>query len=302
MARRSSSFFLILIFTLFSFVGGQTAFAQSEALGSVDVSGAATEAEASAQTGVVANTAAAVPLNAGSKANWVHNHPLAIILLGMAVLAAVQALSDHNVAGQDAAVAATASCTGTSCTTDASGTGSGTTSTAGSRAGTGPLALQADQAAATAAQIVGDAAANGVTYNPATGGVTTPMGSVSAAQMGSEAGLESAGLSSSAAKVASDALAAANKLADDKMRALRGTSFGSEVSDPQQRAIAQASGTNFDFLKAAMKPKKSVKPSLAGLSRATASGDQIGVAGDNIFSMINRRYSAQRAQGKFLTH
>ncbi len=135
----------------------------------------------------------------------------------------------------------------------------------------------------------------GYTYDAATNSVNTPSnGSVSSSALGSDAGLKSLGLSDAEIKdaraLAADALKEASKYAD------MGGDFG--VGGGRKTKAGPGYGSDdkaFDMNKylAGLMNKKGDARGVAGLEKKYGS-DQIGVAQDNIFNMIHRRYEAKK--------
>ncbi|MES2769434.1 MAG: hypothetical protein V4596_09840 [Bdellovibrionota bacterium] len=133
----------------------------------------------------------------------------------------------------------------------------------------------------------------GYTYDANTNSVNTPNGSVSSSSLGSDAGLKSLGLSDAeirdARALAADALKEASKYAD------MGGDFGGGGGRKTKAGPGYGSDDKaFDMNKylAGLMNKGDAR-GVAGLEKKYGS-DQIGVAQDNIFNMIHRRYEAKK--------
>lgn len=145
--------------------------------------------------------------------------------------------------------------------------------------------------------------AKGFKYDAKDNSISGPRGKVAAASMGSAAGMKSAGFSDKEIAAAMKTNAIAMKKADEKLKALSAlldqeTGGGGGSS----RSVGSDSSSDKSFNPLLFRPgtkRANEKPTVAGLSKQYGN-DQIGVASDNLFKMIERRYSAQRQRGFFM--
>lgn len=138
----------------------------------------------------------------------------------------------------------------------------------------------------------------GYSVDTKTGKVTTPQGQFNASALGSPAAMKAAGFTDeqiAAAREAQDKFKSAlDKKYNDLMKKM-GTDEG-DYSGMSAR-FGNTSGSGFQF-----KPLHYQKPkaTVSGLSKSDGKGGQIGVAADDMFGMIHRRYQEQRSQSQFI--
>lgn len=135
----------------------------------------------------------------------------------------------------------------------------------------------------------------GYSYDAATNSVNTPTGSISASSLSSPSGLKGLGMSdadiSKMDEIAKQALKEGQKLAD-------GLDFGGGFGGGKKAKGGpgyDSDGQAFDMNKylASLMNKKTGDRGVAGLEKKYGT-DHIGVAQDNIFTMIKRRYEAKK--------
>jgi hypothetical protein len=158
---------------------------------------------------------------------------------------------------------------------------------------------------ADAKKIMADMSEKGYKVSPDGSTVTFPDGrSIASSAITDEGALASAGFSESDIQSGRAAMAAALAKANDKMRAVQmtaegggggGGGSGRSVADDGSGGRGKGHGGNFNF----GQKKDPKKPNLSGMSKNFGS-DKIGVAGDDIFEMITRRYKARDAADNFI--
>ncbi|PIT99399.1 MAG: hypothetical protein COT74_10370 [Bdellovibrionales bacterium CG10_big_fil_rev_8_21_14_0_10_45_34] len=139
----------------------------------------------------------------------------------------------------------------------------------------------------------------GYSYDPSSASVTTPNGKISTSAL--SGGSMGGALSVSDKKEIESLNAAATKIVDDYKSKLR-SELDEMVAYETSGGASAKSPSNHDsfFDRTKLRVPASRGQSLAvGLSKKFGQ-DNIGVAGDNIFKMISRRYDSQRQGGKFL--
>lgn len=196
------------------------------------------------------------------------------------------------------------SCEGADCASAASsGAGSGSSD---------PLlnTLQ-QQAEAEYAAVVAQMQQAGVTVSPDGSTITTPDGkSVPTSALGSAAAMSAAGFSDAQIESANTALEKAKQAAEPKLKALARLiedGGGGGAAGARRGAVPSGEGSSgvydpFKGLFGSDKTRKSAKePVVSGMSKRLGS-DNIGVAGDNIFEMVTRRYQARDKAASFLKY
>lgn len=147
----------------------------------------------------------------------------------------------------------------------------------------------------------------GYEYDETTNTMKTPRGKINPASMGSAAGMSAAGFSAAEIAAAEKGLL---KIQADIKKSMDefNQEFGDLMGDETQVAKAKGAGDDFDpnaFLKNLLnkqnQPAALQAGSAVGLTRKLASGQAIGVAQDNIFQMISRRYGNERRNGSVLS-
>ena len=153
----------------------------------------------------------------------------------------------------------------------------------------------------TAKNLLDAAKTMGVTFNPEDGTITTPKGTIPMSAAGSAAGLASAGFDMQGAQAAENALERMKAQAKNspRVKSMGFANYGggggggsynaAEMKDPFADLFKQMNNKN----------KKKVDRAVAGMSKPHH-GELIGVAGDNIFQMINRRYFKKCAEGQLI--
>jgi hypothetical protein len=138
-------------------------------------------------------------------------------------------------------------------------------------------------------------AAQGVTLNP-DGSVTLADGTtVPASAAGDTAAQSAAGFSAAQIAAGQASLADAQAQAKAKSKSIL-ASLSADGGGGAGRGGSGGASVAIDFGK--LKKAARAKPSLAGMSK-NLGGDKIGVAGDNIFEMVTRRYKARDADNNF---
>ncbi len=157
--------------------------------------------------------------------------------------------------------------------------------------------------------IIDDLGDRGYSYNPGTGKVTTPNGKqIDPKKLTTAAGAASQGMSASDfesfKETLEEAKLAANKRAKELRNLFKSSDVGVDGGSGGKRAVARRGsrdfGPNYDFLKGLINRKKS-NSNVAGLTQQHG-GEPIGVAADNIFDMVSRKYDNKEVQGAFLTN
>jgi hypothetical protein len=158
---------------------------------------------------------------------------------------------------------------------------------------------------ADAQKIMAEMSEKGYKVSPDGKTMTFPDGrSVATSAITDEGALSSAGFSESDIQAGRATLAAGVSKANDKMRAVQmtaegggggGGGSGRSVADDGSGGPGKGHGGNFNF----GQKKDPKKPNLSGMSKNFGS-DKIGVAGDDIFEMITRRYKARDAADNFI--
>ena len=143
-------------------------------------------------------------------------------------------------------------------------------------------------------------------YDPKTGNFTVDGTTYSSGDLSSTGAMSSAGISQSAIDAALAANTAAEQKAIAKLEKVKSTENGYEessgkggtppVAGPSSSDTTGGAGTTG---RSARKTATDASASVAGLSK-NLNGEPIGVAGDNIFSMIKRRYQLKESQDSFI--
>jgi hypothetical protein len=192
-------------------------------------------------------------------------------------------------------------------TKHASSSGSSGTSGSGP-AGGGPLAGETNLGGLAAQGLVNDYKKLGYTYDPATNTVTTPTGKINANSMNSAAGMAEAGFTPKQIAFAEHELPKVLDQVKATMASggLEDSAGGTnEFEAPHGRGPASVGGGGFDmnkYLKQMMGAQGAggAANKFAGMQKQIAAGEKIGVAGDNIFDMVTRKYKMKTVQGTFL--
>ncbi|HEX4923953.1 MAG TPA: hypothetical protein VFV50_07700 [Bdellovibrionales bacterium] len=151
-----------------------------------------------------------------------------------------------------------------------------------------------NQAGRSAKTVERDLAGKGYTYDPETGTVTTPSGkSVSGSDYASPSAMAAAGLTPREIAEATRILKTTGARSADVAYAGGGGGAG--------RAVAGGDVKPFDLnaYMRGMQVQKRGPASLDGMKKLVG-GEPIGLAVDNIFDMVSRRYKSQAGQGAFL--
>lgn len=155
-------------------------------------------------------------------------------------------------------------------------------------------------------------AKEGFSYDPATGNIKTPKGSINPASLGSDAGMAAAGVSPEMLDKIKKELNNANIAGQKVIERLKAQGIGADGDGGGGEAIADLGpegnprDPRFDpnkYLAAMMAKKNNANAAargVAGLSRQMGDG-VIGVAGDNLFEMVKRRYESKRKEGIFIS-
>ncbi len=238
------------------------------------------------------------------------NNYMACFMAAQCALQLISSLgSQSSMDGVNGAYQASGYGTGTGGTGDPNGGSSGTDNNGTSGPGSANNAHTANSGAlANLQKIQSSLSRAGVKIDPATGNITMPNGSTVSANASPDSLKGLPGF---------DPLQVDSALADEKKmeasllaKAAAGGAFGGYQSggggsrsganavnpnasndDAMNRYLAGLNGKN--------RNPGSIKQGVAGLSRKLGS-ESIGVKGDNIFEMVNRRYQAQDKQNAFL--
>lgn len=146
---------------------------------------------------------------------------------------------------------------------------------------------------------VAEMKAKGYSYDAKTGVITTPNGKLNAESLNSAAGMKAAGFSDAqvAAALAGQEKqkAAFDKAYDDILK-----KFGMDEGDFAGGGGSARGGRGSEGgFKLNTFAQQKTKATIIGLSKSDGKGGQIGVAGDDMFGMIHRRYQEQRSQKLF---
>lgn len=144
-------------------------------------------------------------------------------------------------------------------------------------------------------------------YDPKTGNFSVDGTTYSAGDLASTGAMSAAGISQSAIDTALAANTAAEKTAIDKLQKVKSTENGYEDGGSGGKgsitvgnsAAEGAKGIAGVSGKMTRKTAADTTASVAGLSK-NLNGEPIGVAADNIFSMIKRRYQLKESQDSFI--
>lgn len=244
---------------------------------------AASTATTATTTVNTANAGALQKFKDGCKA-----HP---VMCGLAILTAVQMIYTLTASHKSKKIADQTKCTSGDCS-GSGGPGPGYGTPPGGNPGAGTdLTPDEQHALNIATNAIKDLKERGYTYNPKTNSVDMPGGrSVPASTFSSAEGLRSLG--------ASDDLIASIEQADKKANNNYG-SFGYDDGGGGGLRVKKAKGYDdgkgFDmnaYLKSMMDQKNQAGRDVSGLQKQNGS-DSIGVAQDDLFKMIHRRYEAQ---------
>ncbi|MEC9284334.1 MAG: hypothetical protein VX642_16585 [Bdellovibrionota bacterium] len=152
-------------------------------------------------------------------------------------------------------------------------------------------------------------AAKGVSISADGKSVTLPDGSTaSLSSLSSSSGLSSSGFSDESISALNSALAAAKKQnINDQLKSLMGTAGayaggGSRGNRATATRVARAAGPDMNALLSGLMNKnkagaKRGPTSFEGVSKSLTNGEKIGVAADNLFEMVHRKY--QKKQNTF---
>ncbi len=213
------------------------------------------------------------------------------VFCGMAALTAVQSVQMLTASHKSKKIADQTKCTSDDCN-GSGGPGPGYGTPPGGNPGAGTdLTPDEQHALNIATNAIKDLKEKGYTYNPKTNSVNMPDGrSVPASTFSSAEGLRSLG--------ASDDLIASIEQADKKANNNYG-SFGYDDGGGGGLRVKKAKGYDdgkgFDmnaYLKSMMDQKNQAGRDVSGLQKQNGS-DSIGVAQDDLFKMIHRRYESQ---------
>jgi hypothetical protein len=158
---------------------------------------------------------------------------------------------------------------------------------------------------ADAKKIMAEMSEKGYKVSPDGSKVTLPNGnSIASSAITDEGALSSAGFSEGDIQTGRAALATALAKANERARAIQmvpegggggGGGGGRSLADDGSGGRGKGYGAGFNF----GKKNDRNKPNLSGMSKNFGS-DKIGVAGDDIFEMITRRYKARDAADNFI--
>lgn len=158
----------------------------------------------------------------------------------------------------------------------------------------GEMGFNLDLELKDARRIQKDLEGKGYKYN-ADGSVTTPRGKLSPSAFSSSASMKEAGFTDKEIETLKKAHANVKKDFDKRYASLSGSR-----EDGHIKSAAPSNDFSFDAFKfkvPSLKPEE--KPTVVGLTKAHGQ-DKIGVASDDIFGMIARRYIDQRKKGLFI--
>lgn len=149
----------------------------------------------------------------------------------------------------------------------------------------------------------GKLAAKGYVYDSSTNKVNTPDGkSADPSAYNSAAGMKAAGMTDAQIAEALEALAATNKAGDNEFKRLSklfGAEGGGGGAAFKKTKYAEGIDLNSLLDKQLKGTRGIASTGVEGLQK-NMGNDSIGVAGDNIFKMIHRRYENQRQKGEFV--
>ncbi len=156
------------------------------------------------------------------------------------------------------------------------------------------IGLNLDDAMNMAGRSLEDMKARGYEYNKENNSLTTPKGTFSMSSLGSAAGMKAAGLTDAEIAALNEGQDEMKKQMDKQLAAVL-AKFGADEGGGSAVAAKPEPGFNMrDFMGG-----NKVKPTVVGLSKSDGQGGQIGVAGDDMFGMIRRRYEDQRKKNQF---
>lgn len=184
-------------------------------------------------------------------------------------------------------------CEGTQCYGGTTGT---TLSDDGQNLGEimGEMGFNLDLELRDARRIQKDLEGKGYKYND-DGSITTPKGKLSSSAFSSASAMKEAGFSDEEVNMAKNMHTKVKKEVEKRYASLSGSHEGGPA-----KGSALSNDFSFDAFKFKLPTTKvEEKPTVVGLSKSHGK-DQIGVASDDIFGMVARRYTDQRKKGLFI--
>lgn len=145
----------------------------------------------------------------------------------------------------------------------------------------------------------------GYSIDPNTGNIRMPNGkTINSKDLNNPAALAAAGLSSSEIEGIQKAMNELNKNAAAIAAKANNLDLsedvgGGRVAGPGSGGGGSSGGFGSDPYGTTASRRDVASEGVAGLSRVTSTGDHIGVAGDNIFQMVTRRYHSGLTSGRF---
>lgn len=226
------------------------------------------------------------------------------VYCAMAVLSAVQVGMSIADALKSKKTADASKCVGAYCDSSGSNNSLGTTGPTGGSFATGTLSPSPDEEILGRIQKdvnsqLASLAKDGYTYDSKTNSVNTPNGNVPASALGSAEGLKSLGMTDADLNKLEKIQDAVRQELQKKSGKYAGSdSFdgaggGGSSSKPGPGYDDKDKRFDMNAYLAGLSKKDGANRGVAGLEKKYGS-DQIGVAGDDIFKMIHRRYQAKK--------